>query len=285
VTSQISSATDQINTIAHNLIDAVNQAHASGQGTTGFTTVTSANAVDDPTKALNSTAAGLNFTPKNGSFVVTVTQANGTASSTLVPVNLTGSANDTTLNSLAASLNGVTGITATVNAGQLTIKSTDPNAKISFSQDSSGTLADLGINTFFTGKDAGDIAVNSTVSSNTALLAAASNGQAGDNSAALAISQLESQPLTGLNGESLQSSYQDLVNEVGNSAASATANATATQNVQDTLTAQQQTVSGVSLNEEAVNLIQQQQAFQAAAQVVTTVNQMFNSMLAAFATL
>ena len=75
------------------------------------------------------------------------------------------------------------------------------------------------------------------------------------------------------------------MNQVGNSAAAATANATATQNVQDTLTAQQQTVSGVSLNEETVNLIQQQQAFQAAAQVVTTVNQMFASMLAAFSTL
>ena len=167
VKSQISSTTDQINLIAHNLIDAVNQVHASGQGTTGFTSVTSTNPVDDATQPLNSTAAGLDFTPKNGSFVVTVTQANGTASSTLVPVNLTGTANDTTLNSLATSLNGITGVTATVRSGQLTITSTNPNAKISFSQDSSGTLADLGINTFFTGKDAGDIAVNSTVSSNT----------------------------------------------------------------------------------------------------------------------
>jgi flagellar hook-associated protein 1 FlgK len=285
VKSQITSATDQINTIAHNLIDAVNQVHASGQGTAGFTSVTSTNTVNDPTKALASTAAGLDFTPKNGSFVVTVTQADGTASSTLVPVNLTGSANDTTLNSLATSLNGIAGVSATINAGQLTIKSTGANAKISFSQDSSGTLADLGINTFFTGKDASDIAVNSTVSSQTSLLAAGSNGEPGDNTAALAISNLESASLPGLGGESLESSYQNLVNDVGNSAATATTNATAAKNVQDALSAQQQGVSGVSLNEEAVNLIQQQQAFQAAAQVVTTVNQMFASMLAAFTTL
>ena len=139
------------------------------------------------------------------------------------------------------------------------------------------------MNTFFTGTGAGDISVNSVVSSNTALLAVAQNGEPGDNSNALAISQLESQSLTGLNGQSLQSSYQDLVNQVADTAAAATTNVTATASVQTTLTNQQQALSGVSLNEETVNLMQQQQAFQAAAQVVTTVNSMFTTMLAAFA--
>ena len=74
VRSQISSTTDSINTIAKNLISSVNQLSASGQGTTGFTSVTSANTVNDPTQPLNSTAAGLSETPTNGSFVVQVTQ-------------------------------------------------------------------------------------------------------------------------------------------------------------------------------------------------------------------
>jgi flagellar hook-associated protein 1 FlgK len=279
VRSQITSTNDQINTIAQNLISAVNQVHASGQGTTGFASVTSTNPVNDPTKALNSAAAGLTPPPTNGSFVVHVTQANGTSTSTLVQVSLKGTPGDTTLNSLAASLNAITGVSASVNAGQLTIKSTTAPATISFSQDSSGTLASLGINTFFSGTNAGNIAVNSTLTNNPSLLAAAQNGDPGDNSNALALSQLESQPLTGLSGASLQSSYQNLVNQVANSAASAKNEATATTAVQNTLSAQQQSLSGVSINEETINLLQQQQAFQAAARVVSTVQAMYASLI------
>jgi flagellar hook-associated protein 1 len=218
----------------------------------------------------------------NGSFVLHVTQANGTTKSTLVPVNLGTTGTPTTLNSLAASLNGITGVSASVTGGALTIKSTNPQATISFSQDSSGVLSALGVNTFFTGTGAGNIAVNSSLTTNPALLAAAQNGEPGDNSGALAISQAESRSLTGLGGQSLKSSYQSLVNGIGNAVATANTNATATQTVQSTLTAQQQSLSGVSLNQETVNLLQQQQAFQAAAQVVQAVNSMYTTMLAAF---
>ena len=74
----------------------------------------------------------------------------------------------------------------------------------------------------------------------------------------------------------------DLVDDVGNSAAAAKNNATATQTVQDTLSAQQQSLSGVSLNEETVNLLQQQQAFQASARVVSVVQAMYTSLITAF---
>ena len=80
----------------------------------------STNVVADPTVALNSTAAGLKFTPTNGSFVVHVKDATtGLEKSTLVQVNLTGQPTDTTLNSLAASLAAIPGVTATVSGGQL----------------------------------------------------------------------------------------------------------------------------------------------------------------------
>lgn len=257
----------------------MNQVAASGQGLAGFSSVTSTNPVNDATQPLNSTAAGLAEQPTNGSFVVHVTQSDGTSKSTLVQVNLKGTNADTTLNSLAATLSGINGVNATIANGQLTIKSTTATAKITFSQDSSGTLAALGINTFFSGTNAGNIAVNSTVAGNPAFLTAASNGEPGDNSNALAMSQLETKSLTGLNGATLQSSYQDLVNQVGNSAAAAATNAKATQSVVNTLTAQQQSLSGVSINEETVNLMQQQQAFQAAARVLSTVQAMYTSLI------
>ena len=65
----------------------------------------------------------------------------------------------------------------------------------------------------------------------------------------------------------------------GNTAATAKTNASATQTVVNTLTAQQQSLSGVSINEETINLMQQQQAFQAAARVVSTVQAMYATLI------
>ncbi len=45
-------------------------------------------------------------------------------------------------------------VQATVNGGTLSIASANSNSQISFSQDSSGVLAALGIGSFYTGTDA-----------------------------------------------------------------------------------------------------------------------------------
>ena len=271
----------QLDSVVHNLIGAVNQIHASGQGTSGYSSVTASSQVLNPTVALNQPTTGLSFTPVNGSFVVHVKQSStGLVTSTLVNINLQGNPNDTTLNSFAAQLNGITGVTASISGGKLTIASSSSNEQISFSQDTSGTLAALGINTFFTGTNANDIGVNSQLTANPTLLAAAQNGQAGDNQTALAISQLNSTPLASLSGQSLQQGYQALVNQVATDTSAAKQNATATQAVQNTLQTQQASVSGVNLDEEASNLMQQQRSFQAAAQLITAVNAMMTTLIA-----
>ena len=277
--SQLSSVTAQVDSLAHNLISAVNQLHASGQGMQGFSSVTSTNAVTSPTAALNSTAAGLDYPPTNGSFVVHVTNtATGQSTSTLIKVSLTGAPTDTTLNSLAASLNAVSGITAKVAGGKLTISSSSSGSTFSFSQDSSGALAGLGINTFFTGSNASDIAVNSTVLNNSDLIAAAKNGDAGDNQTAVAIAALNTQPLA--SGQSIQDQYQSIINGVSGAVADATTNAQASQAVQSTLSAQQQSLSGVSIDEESINMLTQQRAYQGAAVFITTVNTMMTTLMA-----
>ena len=277
---QISGTITQLDGLAHNLIAAVNQIHGSGQGLDGITSATASNAVKDPAAALNSAAAGLQFAPTNGSFVVHVkNSATGLTSSSLVKVNLTGSAGDTTLSSLAASLNAIGGVSATINAGKLTIAAASPGSTISFSQDSSNTLAALGVNNFFTGSDASDVAVSSTVQNNPRLIAAAKNGDPGDNQSALAIAALNTQGLSSLNGSSLQDSYQGLIDNVAGQVATASTNAAAGKAVFDTLTAQQQSISGVSLDEESVNMLTQQRAYQGAAIFITTVNSMMTTLL------
>jgi flagellar hook-associated protein 1 FlgK len=278
--TQANSVTGQLNTLAAGVINAVNTIHASGQGTSGFTSVTATNQVLDSTAALNSTGAGLAFPPQNGSFVVHVTNAaTGLSSSTLVQVNLTGSGSDTTLNSLATSLNAISGVQASISGGYLTIATTAPNTQITFSQDTSNTLAGLGINTFFSGEDASSIAVNSQLAANPSLLAAAQDGNSDDNSNALAIASADTVNQTLLGGTTTQSTYTNMINGISSTAAAAQSNSTATQDIVNTLQSQRDATSGVSLDEEAINLIQEQQAYQGAARLISTIDQLFTTLM------
>ena len=280
MTSRITGVVDQVNTLAHNLIFELNKLHGSGQGLQGVDSVTSTNAVADPTRALNSAAAGLQFTPSNGSFVIhVVDKTTGSDTSTLIPVGLTGAPSDTTLNSLVSSLNAVSGVSASIVGGALKIKSTNSTQSISFSQDSSGVLAALGVNNFYTGNDATDIAVSKTLVNTPQLLAAAKNGHVDDNQTALAIAQLGSQPLTALSGTSLNDTYQSMINGVATQEATAKANATAATAVQNTLQSQRDALSGVSIDEETVNLLKQQQAFMGASKLISVVNQLMQSII------
>jgi flagellar hook-associated protein 1 len=278
--ARITGVVSQEDTLAHNLIFELNKVYSSGQGLQPASSLTATNTATSTTQPLNSTAAGLPFSPSNGSFVVHVTnQASGQVTSTLVQVHLTGAPGDSTLDSITTSLNAVSGITATDAGGVLKISAASSGSGISFSQDSSGALAALGVNTFYTGMDASDIAVNRTVASQPQMLAAAKNGDPGDNQTALAIAALAAQPVTSLNGTSLNDSYQSMVDGVATQVATAKTNAQAAQSVQDTLQSQRDSLSGVSLDEEAINLVKQQQAFQGAARMISIVQQMMQTVI------
>lgn len=281
VRDAIDSVIDKVNGIAKNMIFELNKIHSSGQGLENLTNVTSANLLDSTSVALNTEASGLKFTPQTGSFVVHVTnKLSGLSTSTLVQVDLDGAnGNDTTLQTLQAQLDGIAGVTATINGGRLSIRSDSSDQEFSFSQDSSGALAALGINNFFGGNDASTIAISKAIQDNPALLAAARNGEHGDNQTALAIAALESASIKGLNGASLKESYEGMVNVVATQANAAKINAEASTTIRQTLESQREALSGVSLDEEAVNLIKQQRAFQGAAKLITTINEMMVTLL------
>jgi flagellar hook-associated protein 1 FlgK len=271
----------QIDTVAGNLIFELNKIHSSGQGLEGFSSLTGSTAADDATVALNDPDAGLDFAPVNGSFVVHVrNKTTGVSTSTLVKVDLDGlNANDTTMTSLAADINGVANVTASVNAGKLQVNADSTDVQISFSQDSSGALAALGVNGFFSGSNARDIEVSQSIIDRPQLLAAAKNGESGDNQTALAIAALEKASIKDLNGASIKETYEAMVNGVSTAASTAKNTAESTRVVKETLVAQREALSGVSLDEEAVNLMKQQRAFQGAARVITAVNEMMETVL------
>jgi flagellar hook-associated protein 1 FlgK len=279
--TQIDGVGNNVDTLANNLIFELNKVHSAGQGLEGLSSVTGTSAVDDATLALNDPKANLKFTPVNGSFVVHVkNKTTGLTTSTLVQVNLDGlNADDTTLTSLATDLDNIANVSASVSGGKLAMNADSSDVEFSFSQDSSGVLGALGVNAFFTGTKASDIAVNAKLADNPNLLAAAKNGEKGDNQTALAIAGLESQAVTGLSGQSIKDNYQNIVNTVAATSATAKNTAEATRVVKDTLEAQREALSGVSLDEEAVNLMKQQRAFQGAARLITAVNEMMDQVM------
>jgi flagellar hook-associated protein 1 len=104
------------------------------------------------------------------------------------------------------------------------------------------------------------------------LIAASSDGSAGSNGNAQAMYALSTQPIIG--GQSPTDYYSGIVFNVGNAAANASAEQSASSAVLQQLQDQRSSVSGVSLDEEAANMIQYQDAYSASAEVITTINDM-----------
>jgi flagellar hook-associated protein 1 FlgK len=113
--------------------------------------------------------------------------------------------------------------------------------------------------------------------SDPALIAASSDGSTGSNGNAEAMYALGSQPIIG--GQSPEDYYSGIVLDVGNATSDAAAEQSASSSILQQLQDQRSSVSGVSLDEEAANMVQYQDAYQASAQVITTINDMMYAVI------
>lgn len=109
------------------------------------------------------------------------------------------------------------------------------------------------------------------------LIAASSDGTAGSNGNLAVLSGVANQAVAG--GATPSAAYANIVFQVGNDVSNSTAELTSAQSILQQLQDQRGSISGVSLDEEAANMVQFQQAFDAAAQVVTTVNAMLYTVI------
>ena len=165
---------------AATLIFEFNKLYSTGQGLIGFSNLTSEFASDDPAAPLNQ--AGLDFTPANGSFQVQVKNSlTGLTDTTDLFVNLDGLGTETSLNDLLAALDATGGISASLDSrGHLQIQADAPHITFSFAGDTSGTLAALGLNHFFSGTRAHNIGVSQALKDEPRLFAASLGGPAED---------------------------------------------------------------------------------------------------------
>ena len=174
----------------------------------------------------------------------------------------------TSLDNLAASL--ISAVNQQQNAGY----------------DMTGTTGAKGAD-FFTpftpsvaGSNAGAAATMAMAITDPDQIAASSDGTKGDNGNAKALAGLQDKAI--VSGQTAGSYYSNLIDQVGNTVSNSTSEQEAIGLVLQQLTNQQSAVSGVSLDEEATNLISYQRAYEAAARVISTVDELVSTTINMF---
>jgi flagellar hook-associated protein 1 len=286
--------------LAGALIWEVNRIHSQGAGLETFSSATSAHKVLDPTVPIGSAASGLPFHDRlvdGQSFTVWVHDGTGAATSADITVDTSLSLSD-----LATHINGQLpeGVSVTMDNGKLSFTATDAGHRFAFSEDNSGFLSAIGINTFFTGNDATAMKMNSALNENKNLIAAARIGPSGeiasgDNSNAFEMAALQDRSLSlvrhqyarggdfptevSSNG-SLENYLFSLVASVGIKSESIIRSREYNEVVVNKLTETRNNLSAVSIDEEMTNLIKFQHAYSAAAKLISTADEMMQTILA-----
>ena len=200
-----------------------------------------------------------------------------------IHVQLNGLDDDTSLEDLAAQLDAIDGLAASISpTGALDLVAESSDITFAFDGDTSGALAALGINTFFTGSSAGSLGVNSELTNGTgsALKFAASLdgvGQGSEN--VLRLAEFLERPLESAGGTSIVDIYNGLISNVTQGSSISQSVAEGFRVFEGTLEGQQQAVSGVSIDEEAVKMITLQRIFQASARYIQTVSELMDILV------
>jgi flagellar hook-associated protein 1 len=131
---------------------------------------------------------------------------------------------------------------------------------------------------------ASQLAIDPAILADPSKVAAAGSATAGPGDstnafALLGLSDGSTPPPVSTLGSTYNDYYSSLISDLGVAAQSATSAKTTADAVVNTLTAQRQSVSGVSLDEEMTNLIQFQHAYSAAGRMISTMNQMLDTLM------
>lgn len=284
---------EKIDDIAANLIFEVNRIHSTGTNEDWLTTALGTLQINSANQSLplndpaNSDLASLPYGPENGGFYINIrNEDTGESDRHWVNVDLDGIdtlgtasvANDTSAEDIRFELNEQPGINASFDAaGKLQITA-DPGYSFSFSDDSSGALATLGVNTFFEGTDAKNIQVRDDVEVMLGRLGEDGTTFSANENANL-IGKLGAQAVDALGGLSIEKFWSNQTQDVAVLTSSARTQADSAFLVRQSLDGQRASISGVSIDEESINLLTYQRQYQGAAQVITTAQEMFDTLL------
>ena len=177
--------------------------------------------------------------------------------------------------------------------GQVTVSPPDPalRSSVSIVFTSATTFNVVGAttgsptsNVSYTGGDTlsyngWNLAISGTPAAGDTFTVAANNNGVGDNRNALLLSGLQQKPTLAGGTATYQDAYGQIIADVG----AKTQQANIGRDARETLLKQsvdaRDSVSGVNLDEEAANLIKTQQAYQAAARLISTADSLFQTLL------
>lgn len=293
----LSGMIDSLDTLAAQLIFEVNKLHSTGLATQPTTAATGSLRMSPAEASLslnnpnNAALQALPYAPTTGGFIVHVRHAaSGATQSIRINIDLdgidqnsaAGYANDTSLADIRDALHAIDGLSASILPdGRLAINA-DPGHEFSFSDDTSGVLAVLGIGAYFQGTKASDIQVRQEILENPNRLAVGrltSSGIPIDNGTALEIALLQDKALPAVGNQTLRQAWNTGVQSLAVRTASAAVDADATRIVREGLDAHRASVSGVSADEEAANLILLQRTYQGAARLIAITDELTRTLI------
>lgn len=292
----IDATIERLDELAVQLIFQINRIHTTGTNAGGKTLETSTLPIpiddrglslNDP---LNPTFDSLPFEAVNGGFFVNVeNRSTGATTQVRIDVDLdgitdagaAGFGDDTTAADIVAALDAIPGMRASFDIeGRVRVEA-DPGFGFNFEADTSGVLAVIGLGAFFTGTGSSDIAVREDLISDPTGLSVGrqENGRFIENGTALRIVELQETDLAALNNRSFLESWTDASYSVAVAANGAETQAAGDALVQENLIAQRAGISGVSTDEESINLITFQRQYQGAARLISVADEMLQTLL------
>lgn len=286
-----------LDALARSLIDQINRLHATGRNEGGQTSASSTRPIAqaDRSTAINSpdnaSFGDLPFDVVNGSIVVRVDNtAAGTTSTTRIDIDLdgltdsdeAGTDDDTTLADVVSAIDAIDGLNASFAADGSVSISAQEGSSFSFTDDTSGLLSAIGINAYFTGTGAHDIDVSAGLLDTPGDLLVGGLDDAGQfvaNATALGIAGVFDQAQPDLDGLSFRGAWQSTTQRVAGRVESAQHQAEATRIVRESLEAQRSAISGVSIDEESIDLLNFQRQYQGAARLISVADELLQTLL------
>jgi flagellar hook-associated protein 1 FlgK len=257
---------------ADQLVDQREETLENLAGLANFSTTTQANGAVDVSLGGVTMVSGGSVTDQLQTYTDSSGNQQVQAQNAGTPLTLTGG-------SIEGEITARDGALARLQSGLNTLASqliTQVNTVYSAGYDLNGnTGQDL-----FTGSAASDIGVNSNVANDpTQFQAAGAASSAGDNTVVLALAQLGGQKIAGLSKQTFSASYAQTVSDLGDAISSVNDQLSNSQAVTQMLATQRASTSGVSTDTEMTNLIQYQKAYEASAELVSTLNQMMQTVV------
>jgi flagellar hook-associated protein 1 FlgK len=266
-----------------------------GTGTNGWTLATTGGQNVALTANANGTlsADGLTFsvsgTAQTGDSYEIQPTRSASISLSMVMTDPKGIAAAAALTASAGTANTGTGKVGSVSVTNSTNSNLLAGATITFGAGGNYSMTDGAGNTttgtYTAGQpiaaDGWSLSLNGTPASGDTFKVAANTNGLNDNSNALSLAALSDTGVLSGGKVSVVASYATLTAQIGSAGSQASAELTTQTNIYNQAMSTQQSYAGVNLNQEAANLVQFQQAYQASAQVISSAEQIFTSLITA----